>query len=337
MNLIIIIILLKQRKMKQNLLKRYFMKEERIKNRIRKIGRGVMLMLWLVPVSLFAQTDSTAVKEEAAKEEASLIAPALDFTVVQKSDSSIDLKAALRAKIKGASVKLPLLKISFFQVNDTAEKNLGFVITDKHGKAVLNVKDRALIMSKDGSLNFKASFAGNKQMETADGEMTVKRGMLQITPVKEDSLLTVKINFISPAAGTDSAKKDLVIGLFVKRTFGPLKIGEGTTDENGEVTVEVPANLPGDDNGNITLLAKLDENETFGNLEASAVQNWGLPVSTKIQDQPRALWSANPPIWMLVTFIVLMVVVWGHFVVIVYELFRLRKEEPGLDNSVTSR
>jgi hypothetical protein len=115
-----------------------------------------------------------------------------------------------------------------------------------------------------------------------------------------------------------------------------LKIGEGTTDENGEATVEVPANLPGDDNGNITLLAKLDENETFGNLEASAVQQWGLPVSSKVQDQPRALWSENPPIWMLVTFIVLMVVVWGHFVVIVYELFRLRKEEPGLDKSVTS-
>ncbi|MBK7819449.1 MAG: hypothetical protein IPJ60_19345 [Sphingobacteriaceae bacterium] len=57
-----------------------------------------------------------------------------------------------------------------------------------------------------------------------------------------------------------------------------MKIGEGTTDENGEVTVEVPNNLPGDDKGNITLLAKLDENETFGNMAASAVQKWGLPI-----------------------------------------------------------
>lgn len=312
------------------------MKEERKKNRIRIILVFVMWMLLLNPVTVFAQTDSTTTKEATTKEAAALIAPALDFIVVQKSDSSIDLKAAIRAKIKGTTVKFPLLKVSFSQVSDTAEKNLGFVITDKNGKAVLNVKETALRITIDGSLNFKATFAGNKQMEPADGEMTIKRAMLQIIPVKEDSLLTVKVNFISPAAGADSAKKDLVIGVFVKRTFGPLKIGEGTTDENGEATVEVPNNLPGDDKGNITLMAKLDENETFGNMEASAVQKWGLPVSAKIEKQPRALWSAHPPIWMLVTFIVLMVVVWGHFIVIVYELFRLRKEEPDVEKAVTS-
>jgi hypothetical protein len=321
--------------MKQNLLKRNFMKKVFMKNKIRNILKYAMLMLLFIPVTLFAQTDSTANKEADTKEEAALIAPALDFIVVQKSDNTIDLKAAIRAKIKGSFIKFPLLKISFFQVTDTAEKNLGFVITDQNGKAVLNVKDAALIMGKDGSMNFKASFAGNKQMESADGEMTVKRGMLQITPVKEDSLLTVKVKFISPAAGIDSAKKDLVIGIFVKRYFSPLKIGEGTTDENGEVTVEIPNNLPGDDKGNITLMAKLDENETFGNLEASAVQKWGLPVSDKVEEQPRALWSAHPPIWMLVTFIVMMVIVWGHFIVIVYQLFRLRKEEPELENAVT--
>jgi len=31
---------------------------------------------------------------------------------------------------------------------------------------------------------------------------------------------------------------------------------------------------------------------------------------------------------MLVTFIILMGTVWGHYVVIVVQLFRLRKEEP---------
>jgi hypothetical protein len=172
-------------------------------------------------------------------------------------------------------------------------------------------------------------------METADGEVTVKKAQLQITPVKEDSLLTVKVKFVSPGAA-DSAGKDLTIGIFVKRSYNPLKIGEGTTDENGEVTVEIPANLPGDDKGNITLMAKIDENETYGNLEASAVQQWGKPVSTKLEEQPRALWSVHPPLWMLITFISLMVIVWGHFLVIVYELFRLRKEEPHPDTAITT-
>jgi hypothetical protein len=321
--------------MKLNLLKRYFMKQELIKGRIRHILKYVMLMLLFTPAALFAQTDSTANKEADTKEDAALISPALDFIIVQKSDGTIDLKAAMRAKIKGSFMRLPLLKITFFQVSDTAEKNLGFVITDKNGKAELNVKKDALTDVKNGSILFKASFAGNKQMESADGEMTVKKGLLQITPVKEDSLLTVKVKFTTPNTGMDSAMKDLTIGIFVKRFFSHLKIGEGTTDENGEVTVEIPNNLPGDDKGNIILLAKIDENETFGNLEASVTQPWGLPVSTKLEEQPRALWSAHPPIWMLVTFIVMMVVVWGHFIVIVYQLFRLRKEEPHLAETVT--
>jgi hypothetical protein len=172
-------------------------------------------------------------------------------------------------------------------------------------------------------------------MEAADGEVTVKKAQLQITPVKEDSLLTVKVKFIAPVGAPDSSAKDLTVGIFVKRSFNPLKIGEGTTDENGEVTVEIPANLPGDGKGNITLLAKIDENETFGNLEASVTQQWGKPVSDKLQEQPRALWSIHPPLWMLITFIALMVIVWGHFIVIVYELFRLRKEEPHLSETIT--
>ncbi|MBL7702395.1 MAG: hypothetical protein JNM14_09100 [Ferruginibacter sp.] len=307
------------------------MKEIIIKNS-RSMVKYILLLLFFAPLTIFAQTDSAAAKEE-VEEEPSLIAPALDFIVVQKSDNTIDLKAAARAKIKGTFVKLPLLKISFVQVSDTAEKNLGFIITDKNGKAVLTVKKDALTTAKDGSLVFKASFAGNKQMEAADGEVTIKNALLQITPVKEDSLLTVKVKFSSPAAGMDSAIKDLTVGIFVKRFFSPLKIGEGTTDEIGEATIEIPANLPGDDNGNITLLAKIDENETFGNLEAGVTQKWGVPVSSKLQEQPRALWSAHPPIWMLVTFIVMMVVVWGHFLIIVYQLFRLRKEEPGLANA----
>jgi len=292
-----------------------------------KICRVVLLLL-LTPVSMLAQTDSTAKKEADAKEEEALIAPAIDFATVQRSDNTIDLKVAVKAKVKGAFINLRLLKISFTQVSDTAEKNLGFVITDENGKAVLNVKAAALATTKDGSVQFKAAFAGNKQMDPADGEITVKRAYIQVTPVKEDSLLTVKAKLVIPGATADSSVKDVTIGIFVKRTFNPLKIGEGTTDENGEVSVEIPNNLPGDENGNITLIAKLDENETFGNLEAAAVQKWGTPVSDKIENQPRALWSSHPPIWMLITFIVLMVVVWGHYIVIVYQLFRLRKEEP---------
>lgn len=287
-----------------------------------------LLITLLVPARLFAQADSTQKPEPATKEESTLIAPTLEFISVQKADNTIDLRAALQAKFKGSSKKLPLLKITFLLVTDLTEKELGFIITNVDGKGVFNAKPDVLTADKEGKLHFKAVFAGNKSMEAAEQEITIKRARLEITPAKEDSLLNVHVKLVDMGTGTESPVPETMLGIFVQRSFNPLKIGEGTTDENGEATIEVPDKLPGDAKGNITLMVKLDENEIYGNLEASVIQQWGVPVSDLNQELPRALWSSQPPLWMLITFIILMVTVWGHYIVIIYELFRLRKEEP---------
>lgn len=293
------------------------------------IACTVILFMLITPVKLCAQTDTTqpAAAPE-VKEESSLISPSLEFISVQKSDNTIDLKAVLKAKVKGAFLKLPLLKVSFVQVLESGDKPLGFAITNELGKVIFNTKADSLTPDKEGKLHFKAVFTGNKQMDAAEEELTIQRARLEITPVKEDSVLSVQVKLIDLATGTEKPLPEIALGIFVKRLFNPLKIGEGTTDENGEISVEIPNNLPGDAKGNITLMAKLDENETYGNLEAAVVQKWGVPVSDKIEEQPRALWSSHPPIWMMLTFIILMVTVWGHYLVIVIQLIRLRKEEP---------
>jgi len=294
---------------------------------------AAFIITFMIPGSLFAQTDTTQkTAEPATEEESSLISPSIEFISLQRADNTIDLKAAIQAKVKGSFIKLPLLKISFLQVTDTEEKELGFVITDRNGKAVFNVKSDSLVTNSEGKLHFKASFAGNKAMDAAAEEVTIKKARLEITPVKEDSLLSVQVKLIDVGTGTETPVKETLLGVFVHRSFNPLKVGEGTTDENGEATIEVPNKLPGDAKGNITLMAKLDENELYGNVEASVVQPWGTKVSDRLEEQPRALWSEHPPLWMMITFIVLMCTVWGHYLVIIIQLFRLRKEEPDPDS-----
>ena len=287
-----------------------------------------LLMLLLLPIYLAAQTDSTKKTAPATKEEPALISPSIELISVQKANNTIDLKAAVKAKVKGSFIKLPLLKVSFVQVNDTAEKALGFLITDDYGKAVLNIRADGLTTDKEGKLLFKALFAGNKRMDAAEAEVTIKRARLEILPVKGDSTFNVQVKLIDIGTGIEKPVPEIAVGIFVKREFNPLKIGEGTTDENGAATIEISNKLPGDENGNITLLAKLDESEIYGNLEAAAVQKWGIPVSTSIEQQPRALWSSHPPLWMLITFSLLKAIVWGHYIVIIVQLFRLRNEEP---------
>ncbi len=287
---------------------------------------GLICLLLLISGKSFAQADSTKNETPEAAEESSLISPSLEFVSVQKGDNTIDLNAGLKAKINGAFKKLPLLKITFLQIVGDEEKQLGFAITDDKGKVSINIKTDSLKADVEGKLNFKAIFAGNKQMDPAEEELTIKRALLEMIPVKEDSALSVQIKLTDIVTG--KAVPETVVGIFVNRLFFPQKLGEGTTDENGEAIIEIANNLPGDEKGNLMLMAKLDENEIYGNLETNVVQKWGVPVSATIEKQPRALWSSHPPVWMLITFFVLMAVVWGHYIVIVVQLFLLRKEEP---------
>ena len=278
-----------------------------------------------MPEKLMAQTDSSAKSEV---KEAATYTPLIEFVSTQKNDNSVDLKTSVKAKINGTLTKLAGLKIEFTIGADSTAKKLGEVITDGKGVAIFTCKPDQLTTDAEGKLNFKASFAGKDSIESAEELVFVKRARLEITPVKEDSLLTVKVKLIDLSTGTETAVPETDLGVFVKRMFSALKVGEGKTDEAGEASIEIPNNLPGDAKGNIILLAKLDENEMYGNLEAAITQQWGTPVSDELKELPRALWSTHPPVWMLVTFVVLMSAVWGHYLVIIIQLFRLRKEEP---------
>jgi len=277
------------------------------------------------PGKLKAQTDSAAGPEV---KEATGYTPLITFISVQKSDNSVDLKATVQAKINGTLTKLPGLKIEFSVGSDSTIKKLGEVITDSRGVAIFNCRPDQLTTDKEGKLNLKATFAGKDSIESAEEVVSVKRARLEITPVKEDSLLSVKVKLIDLSTGTETAVPETDLGVFVQRLFSALKLGEGKTDEAGEASIEIPNNLPGDAQGNITLLAKLDENEVYGNLEAAVTQPWGTPVSDELKALPRALWGTLPPLWMPITFLILMTAVWGHYIVIIFELFRLRKEEP---------
>jgi hypothetical protein len=280
------------------------------------------LLVFFTSKNIIAQTDS------AEKKEANTYSPLIALVSVQKNDNTVDLKATITAKMNGTLTKLDGLKIGFSVRSDSAEKKLGEAITDNRGLAIYNCKADQLVTDAEGKLNFKVSFAGKDSIEAGEEVLSVKRARLEITPVKEDSVLSVKAKLIDLSTGTETPVDSITVGVYIKRMFSALKVGEAETDEAGEASVEIPGNLPGDDKGNIILVARLDENETYGNLEASVVQQWGKPVSYELKELPRALWSPHPPLWMLITFAVLMTTVWGHYLVIIIQLIRLRKEEP---------
>lgn len=273
-----------------------------------------------------ADTTTAAAEEPAAPEEPELISPLIDFISVQKTDNTIDLKATLKAKVDGNLTRLNGQAVKFIAISGEEEKNLGEVKTDRNGNAILNIKPEGLLPDAEGKLQFKVVFDGSKTMEAGEEVLGIKRARLVMVPVKEDSLYNLQFTLVDISTGAEVPVPEVTISAYVKRLFNPLKVGEGATDESGSAVLTLPTDLPGDAKGMLTIMGRVEENDVYGNLEAVVSQQWGIPVSDKLSSLPRALWSPDPPVWMIVTFFVLMTIVWGHYFVIIYELFRLKGE-----------
>ena len=122
----------------------------------------------------------------------------------------------------------------------------------------------------------------------------------------------------------DAPVKGIDIHFYAKKSFGllPLEGDNTTTDENGETSIDFPTDLPGDASGNVIVIARVEDDDNLGTVEASNTINWGVPVKTDQGKAPRELWSSgnNAPWPLTITITSVVVIVWG---IIFYMLFQL--------------
>jgi len=146
----------------------------------------------------------------------------------------------------------------------------------------------------------------------------------------EDSIKQVKaIITKTEANGNDAAVKGVEVHFYIKKSFGllPLEGDFTTTDENGESSVDFPTDIPGDKSGDVTVIAKVEDNDELGNLETIKTVKWGVPVNTEQSVPTRALWaSANNAPWPLtITVTGIVVIVWGIIFYIIFQLVAIKK------------
>jgi len=115
------------------------------------------------------------------------------------------------------------------------------------------------------------------------------------------------------------------LSLSAERIFGRLAIAEpGFTDEAGIVKFSYPDDLPGNKEGEVSLVAMLSDQETFGRITADTVLSIGLRNNAPPLNQERAMWNINrkAPIWVLVSYTSAVILVWAFIILV---LLRLRK------------
>jgi mono/diheme cytochrome c family protein len=130
-----------------------------------------------------------------------------------------------------------------------------------------------------------------------------------------------KGSLVKPIAG-------LEVKLFAVRYFGNLMVDKPMdTNAEGKALFACPKNLPGDASGNISLVAQLSNEELFGLVKTESTLAIGLPTDRPPLNEPRALWNVvqKTPVWLLISYLASVLVVWGFIVVVLLKLRTISK------------
>lgn len=253
----------------------------------------------------------------------------IEFTTIKKENLNRYLIAKLTAENDNGEYFVVGQKVKFFAANGDNEIIMGVAISNEKGIAELNLHYEGNMMPKDDDdyITFFARIEPNDKYELVEEQLQVKDVEVKLDFIEVEgekqihfaaAIIDKNNNFI-PIADDD-------LYLYVPRMFSQMKIADGWLEENGKGYVEFPLEIIGDENGNITVIAKIEEHDDFGNIEVSKKINWASPKTSHLQDGPlRELWTPIAPVWMIITLIILLAGVWGHYIYAGIQLWKIKK------------
>lgn len=250
----------------------------------------------------------------------------MELKTYKNSDDSRSLIAYLIGEDENGKIPVFEGTISFFNRNDNKEILLGTLKTDKTGKAVFNLPAQInLLKDKNGVIKFLARFEGTNDFGPSEAEISVKDLRLTMTLNEEDNLKTISVTANSiDATGNEIPLEECTVLFYIQGMFSRLNIGEGWL-EGGECTFEFPKDLPGDEKGNLTIFAMIEEHEEYADVEKMEKAKWGSHRSN-YEEPNRALWTSGAPFWMIITLTILLVGVWSHYLYAIVQIVKIGKE-----------
>lgn len=271
------------------------------------------LLLFLIPLSFLNASETEGIQELKTR---------INIEYLNKTGIK-SLVATLTSREGRTTNYLNNLKVDFFAVSDTARIVLGTKQTDENGQAILLIPDN--LNKSDGVFNFEASFKGNDSYLASTNDLEIKDVQMDISFSQEsgDKKIIAKV-VESDDTGELIPVTDEFVNFYVPRTFTLLPIGEGTL-EDGNTSIDFPVTLPGDTLGYLTIVAKIEEHDIYGNVEVRAEINWGQPLPRMVIER-RGLGDTNAPLWMVYTLIVLLSTVWFHYLYSIYSIYLIKKE-----------
>jgi hypothetical protein len=210
------------------------------------------------------------------------------------------------------------------------------ILTDDKGEARLKFEeDNRFPVSEERIFYISASYKGNKSFTSVKSDMAIKDVIMELFLSEIAGAKTIAVRAFEMGNGSELVPvDDADVNFYVPRLFSDQLIGEGEISE-GNGGIEFPDNIAGDTIGNISIIARIEDHDEYGNVERQLNDfRWGntQPIeedkslmTIEITIPTRALWHTNAPLWMIITLIILLTGVWSHYFYVIYQLTKLKK------------
>lgn len=253
----------------------------------------------------------------------------LNLSYFNNNNSYVYLKATAKTKVDGKFQLVKEVTINFYINKDTTGNLLGKAVTNDKGEAYLLVPASAKeAWNKSAKQSFVAVSTANKQFDETKANTDITKAKLQIDTAEGR---TVKVKVIELKDTAWLPVKGVELKVAVKRMDGELNICETqtyTTDSTGTISAEFKRDsLPGDVNSNLIVVAKVEDNDQYGNLSVEKSVPWGSKFKYETNFYNRTLFArrGQSPMWLEVMAYSIILAVWGVLIYLIVQLFKIKR------------
>jgi hypothetical protein len=256
---------------------------------------------------------------------------AIQLSFYKKADQTKTARVKVTAKNENRKyVPVPNAHINIYAVNGKAEELVGSGISGSDGQVITDLP-KSLPLDADMKFTVVAKLENDAAFEDAKDQGTFKEANLSVTVNPSDTNRVVTVT--ATEKGKDGKEKPIAnatINFYVQRLFGTMPAAEdktATTDETGSGTFILARDIKGDTAGNITIVAKIEDNESYGNVDAKVSAHLGLKLGLDKDPFPRALWEPKAPAPLIITLSLIFSCIWCIYLTLFYTMAKLGKDK----------
>ena len=240
------------------------------------------------------------------------------------------LKVNTRTKENNKLVNVAGVKVKVYLDSIDAMNMIGETTTSPQGEGSMYIPAKFKEQWKQASNHiFKAVSEPIGKMAEATAELNIVQGKIEIDTLFEDDVRSVKVRVMKLDGTEWFPASDVEVAIGIMRYGGELPVGDEesyTTDSLGETIAEFKRDsVPADSARNLVLVARITDNESFGNMYAKKTVPWGIETTSIQNNNRRTLWATRDraPIWLLLMAYLIIATVWGTILYLVYLLIKI--------------